>query len=228
MAKFDVNLDAKLDDIRAEATKSLYAGAGVADLAVEAVREYVTDVSKRLSGVRGEVTAKVTEVRTKVAGIEPGALVNTGVQAVSSDAKARRAAIEAKITELQGTARTLPVKAQSALKESVPAYEDLAKRGELVIKRFRGEVAEVIDDAVTDAAEAAEKVEDVIEPEAAPATQTATPKPTPPKKAPAKKTTTAAKKAPAQKAPAQKAPAQKATTGAKKAATKRTSSTPDA
>ena len=36
------------------ATKPLYAGVGIADLAVEAVRDYATEVQKKISDVRGD------------------------------------------------------------------------------------------------------------------------------------------------------------------------------
>ena len=39
-------------DIKTEATRRLYAGVGVADLAVEAVKEYVAEAQKRLARSR--------------------------------------------------------------------------------------------------------------------------------------------------------------------------------
>ena len=42
-------------DIKTEATRGLYAGAGVADLAVEAVREYVSEAQTRLADVQKNV-----------------------------------------------------------------------------------------------------------------------------------------------------------------------------
>ena len=61
------------------ATKPLYAGVGIADLAVEAVRDYAADVQKKLTDVRGDfksfdlsanglrtqATARVVELPTK-------------------------------------------------------------------------------------------------------------------------------------------------------------------
>ncbi|MGH3361325.1 MAG: hypothetical protein ACRDOM_02610 [Nocardioides sp.] len=38
-------------DIKTEATRTFYAGAGVADFAVETVREYVADVQAKFTGV---------------------------------------------------------------------------------------------------------------------------------------------------------------------------------
>ena len=88
-------------DIKSEATRGLYAGAGVADLAVSTVREYVTEVQTRFAGVQKDV-----------AGFDysPQALrkqVNARVEALSKDAKARRAAAEARVRELEAELRRL-------------------------------------------------------------------------------------------------------------------------
>ena len=44
-------------DIKLEATRPLYAGVGVTDLAVEAVRDYVADVQKRFVDVQKTVSS---------------------------------------------------------------------------------------------------------------------------------------------------------------------------
>ncbi|GAA4109721.1 hypothetical protein GCM10022215_04300 [Nocardioides fonticola] len=201
-------------DLKTEATKTLYAGAGAVDLAVETVREsvteYVADVQKKIAEVQADVLTRVADVQKAVQGIdlEPKkvraqatTVVNTRVETLTDEAKARRAAIEARVAELQAQATALPTKVQSALTENVAtataAYDDLAKRGEVVVARLRKQEL---------AQEAAKVVEDAAEVAKAPA-----------KKAPAKKA--AAKKAPAKKAPAKKAPAKKA--AAKKAPAKK-------
>ena len=51
-------------DIKTEATRPLYAGVGVTDLAVEFVRGYVTDVQTRVA----DVQKNVTELRPPAAG----------------------------------------------------------------------------------------------------------------------------------------------------------------
>lgn len=118
---------------------TLYAGAGVADLAVEAVRDYVADVQKKLAEVQKSVTDFDFEpqaLRTQAVTV-----VNARVDALSKDAKARRAAIEARVAELQGEARTLPTKVQGFVDDNVAtatsAYGDLAKRGEVLVGRIR-------------------------------------------------------------------------------------------
>lgn len=130
-------------DIKTEATRPIYAGVGVTDLAVELVREYVTDMQKRLAEVQKDVQARVKDLD-----FEPEALrkqtvtfVNARVEALSKDAKARRAAIEARMEELQADAKELPTRVQHLLDENLEtvneAYVDLAKRGETLVERIR-------------------------------------------------------------------------------------------
>lgn len=130
-------------DIKTEATRPIYAGVGITDLAVERVREYVTDVQKRFAGVQKDVQARVKDLD-----FEPEALrkqtvtfVNARVEALTKDAKARRAAIEARVEELQADAREVPTRWQHIVDENVSAlneyYTDLAKRGETLVERVR-------------------------------------------------------------------------------------------
>jgi len=130
-------------DIKTEATRPIYAGVGVTDLAVEFVREYVTDVQKRLAEVQKDVQARVKKVD-----LEPKALreqtvtfVNARVEALTKDAQARRAAIEARVEELQADAREIPTRVQHLFDENLEVvnerYTDLAKRGETLVDRIR-------------------------------------------------------------------------------------------
>jgi hypothetical protein len=143
-AKFDIN------DLKTEATRTFYAGAGVADLAVEAVRDYVADVQKKFAGVQKDVTTRVADVQKSVTALdlEPKVLreqavtvVNARVDALSKDAKARRAAIEARVAELQAEAKAYPAKVQALVNENVATagdtYGDLVKRGETLVARIR-------------------------------------------------------------------------------------------
>lgn len=119
-------------DIKTEATRPLYAGVGVTDLAVGIVRDYVTDVQKKFAGVQ-------KDVQTRIGGLdfEPKALrdqavvvVSARVDALSKDAKARRAAIEARVGELQADAQAIPATVSGT-------YAELAKRGETLVERIR-------------------------------------------------------------------------------------------
>jgi hypothetical protein len=123
MAKFDPKFDLK------GATKPLYAGVGATDLAVERVRDLVTGVQER-----GQ--KRFAEAQDSVRGIdlEPRALrdqavtrVNARVDALAKDAKARRAALEKRVAELQS----------DALSTVGGAYGDLVSRGEGLVTRIR-------------------------------------------------------------------------------------------
>jgi hypothetical protein len=182
MTKFDI----AAIDFKGEAQRGLHAGVGAADLAIETVKEYVTEAQKkaqkRVDGYQKDAQKALSSAQKSVKGFEfqPKALrsqattvVTARVEELSKDAKARRTAIEKRVVDLQG--------------EATDTYEDLVKRGEKVVKRLRKETAAVADPGPV-------KKDTGV-------TTTA-------KKAPAKKTT--AKKAPAKKAPAKKAPAKKA------------------
>jgi hypothetical protein len=122
-------------DIKTEATRPLYAGVGVTDLAVGIVRDYVADVQKRFARV-GDLDLQPQALRETAVTV-----VNARVDALSRDAKARRAAIETRVAELQAEARSLPAQVQSLLNDGVATatgtYADLAKRGETLVERIR-------------------------------------------------------------------------------------------
>jgi hypothetical protein len=152
-------------DIKTEATRSLLVGVGVADVAVETVRDYFAEFQAKAVDVQKDITTKVADVQKNVAGIDykPAALreqaftvVSARVDALSTDAKARRAAIEARVAELQtqlqaeakafpaklqAEAKAFPAKFQTLVIENVATvndtYADLAKRGEKLVGRIR-------------------------------------------------------------------------------------------
>ena len=119
-------------DIKTEATRPLYAGVGVTDLAVAAVRDYVADVQKKLDGVQKDVQARITgfELEPKALQDQAVTVVAAGVDALSKDAKARRAAIEARVAELQAEAKAIPTTVTGT-------YAELARRGETLVERIR-------------------------------------------------------------------------------------------
>jgi len=106
-------------DIKSEATRGLYAGAGVVDLAVEAVKEYVAEVQRTFAEFE--------------------------LEDLSKEAKARRDQIEKRVVELQDEAQKLPTLVQTLVNENVEtateSYDDLVKRGETVVRRFRNQPA---------------------------------------------------------------------------------------
>lgn len=116
-------------DIKTEATRSLLAGVGVADLAVETVRDYVADVSAKAGHVQKAVQKNVAGLDYTPATLRTQAVtvVNSRVEALSADAKSTRALIEARIAELQV--------------EANETYVELAKRGESLVDRIRKQEA---------------------------------------------------------------------------------------
>lgn len=148
-------------DIKTEAAKPLLAGVGVTDLAVELVRDFVSETQTRLAGVQKDVSARVADVQkdvtARVADVQksvanPKALreqaltvVNARVDALTADAKARRKAIEARVLELQAEAKAYPAKVQtlvdgnvaSLAEQATDTYTELVKRGESLVGRIR-------------------------------------------------------------------------------------------
>jgi hypothetical protein len=134
-------------DIKTEATRPLYAGVGVTDLAVGFVRDYVTDVQKKFVGVQKDVQTRVggIELEPKALRDQAVTVVSARVDALSKDAKARRSAIESRVADLQADAKALPTRVQTAVNDNVAtvsgAYADLAKRGETLVERIRRQQA---------------------------------------------------------------------------------------
>ena len=130
-------------DIRTEAARTFYAGAGVADIAVETVREYVADVQARVTGVQKDVTTRVNDIDYSPKALREQAttVVNARVEALAKDAKARRTAIEKRVAELQTEAKAYPAKVQKLVDENLAGvndtYGDLVKRGETLVSRIR-------------------------------------------------------------------------------------------
>ena len=119
-------------DIKLEATRPLYVGVGVTDLAVEAVRDYVADVQKRFVDVQKTVSG--IELQPQKLREQATHVVSTRVDALSKDAKARREAIEARVAELQAEAQALVT---DGVETVTGTYTDLAKRGESLVGRIR-------------------------------------------------------------------------------------------
>ena len=119
--KFDIT-----NQIPEVATRPLYAGVGVTDRVVEVVRDYVADMSKR-----------VTEVQKSVADFQ----VETLTKNLGKDAQARRTQIEKRVAELQAEALAIPTRLQKLVDEQVATagdtYADLVKRGESLVGRIR-------------------------------------------------------------------------------------------
>jgi uncharacterized protein YoxC len=134
--KFDITTQ-----IPAGATRPLYAGVGVTDLVVGAVREYVADVQKRLDEVQKSVGK--LDVQPQVLRDQAGKAVSARVETLSKDAQARRRLIEKRVADLQSEVQTLPTRLQKLVDEQVASagdtYDELVKRGESLVGRIRGQ-----------------------------------------------------------------------------------------
>lgn len=129
-------------DIKTEAARPLYASVGATDRAVEVVRDYVAEVHKKLTDVQQVLNETVTRTVSDL-DLQPQALrdqavtaVLAGAEALSKDAKARRAAIEARVSDLQAEAQTRLVEGLETMNS---LYAELAQRGELVVARLRSQ-----------------------------------------------------------------------------------------
>ena len=209
-------------DIKTEATKPLLAGVGVTDLAVELVRDFVSETQTRLALVQKDVTARVADVQKnlaspKVLREQAVTVVNARVDALTTDALARRKAIEARVAELQAEAKAYPARVQTLVDDNVTSlteqaadtYTELVKRGESLVGRIRGQesTTATVKSARTTVSKARTTTTQAKKAVDAEATAT-------------KKTNSAAKTA-AKKATAKKAPVRKA--AAKKTATAQSS-----
>ena len=170
--------------IKSEAQRTLHAGVGAADLALEAVRTYVADAQKRLTAAQKSVTS--IDLEPKALRSQATTAVTSRVDELSKEARARRAAIEKRVAELQGDAQKL---VKDGVATATGTYEQLAKRGETVVKRVRKETSSVVDPGPVKK-------------------DTGVTTTSPAKKAPARGTT--AKRAPAKKSTAKKSTAKKA------------------
>jgi hypothetical protein len=206
MATFD-NL--KLDNLKTDlkvAAKPLYAGVGATDLAVEFVRDYVTEAQKRFADAQKRVTD--LDLEPQALRDQATTVVNARVDALAKDAKAGRVAIEKRVAELQAEAKSFPAKLQAFLDENVSTvggtYDDLIARGEDLVTRIRKQESS---QATAAAAKTTSAKAKTTKTQAAKATKSTS-------KATAKKATTTAKK----KSAAPKSSAKATATAAKKTA----------
>jgi hypothetical protein len=221
-------------DIKTEASRPIYAGVGVTDLAVGLVRDYVADVQKKFAGVQKDVQTRVSgiELEPKALREQAVTVVSARVDALSKDAKARRAAIEARVAELQADAKALPTKVQSVVAENVSTatetYADLAKRGETLVERIRKQSSTQA--TVTSAKTTSAKAK-TTKTQATKATKTTAKKTAKKASTTAKKASTTAKKASTtakKTSTAPKSSAKATTTAAKKTASSAAQATTDA
>jgi uncharacterized FlaG/YvyC family protein len=130
MAKAKFDIKTVQTEAQKSAQRAFHAGVGVTDLAVEVVRDYTAGAQKRIASLQKSVST-----------IEPKALRTQAAK----DAKARRAAIEKLVAQLQAQLQSeavaVPAKVHKAIDINVEAatdtYGDLVKRGESLVGRIR-------------------------------------------------------------------------------------------
>lgn len=137
-------------DFRSEATKGLHAGVGAADLAVETVKGYAKDAQKRFEGVQKDAQKLVADVQKSVKDFDfqPKALRSQAttvftarVDELSKEATTRRDLIEKRVASLQADAQKFVT---TNLETATDTYGDLAKRGERLVRQFRGDTAQAV------------------------------------------------------------------------------------
>lgn len=132
-------------NVQTTLTKQFYAGVGVTDLAVEAVRDYAAEMQKRFAEVQDSLAKSVADFEPEAARTQAVGAVNARFEALTKDAKARRTLVEERIAELQEEALALPARVQSLVNELVnentttanDTYGDLVARGEKLVARIR-------------------------------------------------------------------------------------------
>lgn len=130
-----------------EIKRPLYATVGATDRAVEFVRESVSDLQARLSELQHSINRLEREPQ-ELRGRAVGA-VSGQADALARGAQQRRAAIEARVAELQTRALEVPNRVQDFLEEHEVAYGQLVARGDALVRRVRRQKS--TQDAVTSA-----------------------------------------------------------------------------
>ena len=123
-------------DIKSEATRTLHAGVGAADLAVEAVKEVVAEAQKKFAEAQKSVAGY--EFEPKALREQATTVFTARVEELSTEAKARRTAIEKRVAELQDELQSLVTENVGT---ATGTFEELVKRGETVVAKLRNQPA---------------------------------------------------------------------------------------
>jgi hypothetical protein len=115
--------------------RPLYATVGVTDRAVEFVRESLSDLQARVLELQKSIDKLEREPRTlRVRAVEA---ISERADALSREARERRAAIDSRVAGLQARALEVPDTVQGFLEEHQVAYEQLVTRGDALVRRVR-------------------------------------------------------------------------------------------
>ena len=141
--------------VRETATKPLYAYLGAGDKAVELVRKYADELQDqvedfRKTGVQESVTDRADALAKQAKNRQ--LQIESYLKDLQGDVRALPKRAEERLAELQAELRELTGKLESWINEfrddltdqvtKVATYEELVARGEKVVARVRGEVAE--------------------------------------------------------------------------------------
>lgn len=133
--------------------KPLFAAAGVADAAVEALRELPSKIASMATDpeFRAELRSRLDKLP------EEAKSLRDDVPAFFKDAQTKASEVPEKLKELFGHAST----------DFAKAYDDLAVRGEDAVAKFKSEYGDTVDSAISSirgkAAEAADEIADAAE-----------------------------------------------------------------
>lgn len=136
-----------VDVLRTEAVRPLYVVAGATDLAVEIARGYVNEAQVKVTGAQKKATERVQSVDLEPKALQSRAveLVNSRVDGLTKDAKARQARLEKAVADLQQQARSFPGKVEAYVNDTVTdlneTYAELAVRGEKLVTKLRRQQA---------------------------------------------------------------------------------------
>jgi heparin binding hemagglutinin HbhA len=140
MAKLD--LPAQLPE---GVARPLYAGVGVTDRIVEAMREYFSVLQTRAIAVQKDVQKTAAEIDYSPQALREQAtkVVTTRVENLNSDAQAGRKAFEKRVAVFQADAKALPTRLQQLFDGQVgtagDTYDEMVKRGETLVGRILGQ-----------------------------------------------------------------------------------------
>ena len=128
-------------------TRPVYAGVGVTDRVVEALRGAVVDAQKRAHAVQQDVQKTVSglDQQPQVLRHRATRAVSDGVDTLGKDAQARLRVAEERLAAVQADARNLPVRLQKLVDEqmtsAVETYDGFVRRGETLVGRIRRQSA---------------------------------------------------------------------------------------
>jgi hypothetical protein len=128
-------------------TRPVYAGVGVTDRVVEALRDAIADAQKRALAVQQDVQKTVSSLdrQPQVLRHQATRAVSGGVDTLGKDAQARLRLAEELLAGVQADARNLPVRLQKLVDEqvnsAVETYDGFVRRGEILVGRIRRQPA---------------------------------------------------------------------------------------